>query len=398
MTTRPARRVKHPMPETQKFNTHVCLVSAQATPNLLPLLDERWRPLKVVLATSEAMRSQSDALAALLRTKGVKVETLQLRNAYDYSALCDDFLGFLATRADTSMALNVTGGTKLMAVAAQEVFRADQRAAFYVNIESDEIVFLGGGHSAPLQAKLKIAESLRAHGYTTQAGETPQISARQRDLAARLVDHVATAGRALGQINNLAQQAKPSLQCQLTVDQLDSLTLAQMLGLFADAGYVTQAHGVLKFPDESSRAFVNGGWLELHLLQVLTDLRGTHAGITDIALNLQVVHPDGRTKNELDVAFMYRNTLHIIECKTANLAQPGITQDDKATEAIYRMESLLKLGGLRTRGMIVDYRGAFAASEANRKRAQLARIEVLSAGDLKDAKGQVARRWFAAQA
>ena len=235
MTARPSRPRDHPMPEAQKFNTHVCLVSAQATPNLLPLLDERWRPLKVVLATSEAMRSQSDALAALLRTKGVKVEALQLRDAYDYSALCDDFLGFLAASADTSMALNVTGGTKLMAVAAQEVFRADQRAAFYVNIENDEIVFLGGGHSTPLQAKLKITESLRAHGYTTQGGETPQISARQRDLAARLVDHVGAAGRALGQVNSLAQQARSSLHCKLTDDQLDSLALAQMLGLFPPA-------------------------------------------------------------------------------------------------------------------------------------------------------------------
>lgn len=386
------------MPEAQKFNTHVCLVSAQATPNLLPLLDPHWRPLKVVLATSEAMKPQSEAMAALLRTKGIRVETLPLRDAYDYSALCDDFLGFLAANADESVALNVTGGTKLMAVAAQEVFRADHRAAFYVNIENDEIVFLGGGHSAPLQAKLKIAESLRAHGYTTQGAETPQISARQRDLAARLVDHVSTAGRALGQLNSLAQQARLALQIKLTDDQLDSRALAQMLGLFADAGYVTQAHDGLKFPDESSRAFVNGGWLELHLLHVLNDLRGAHSGITDVALNLQVVHPDGRTKNELDVAFMYRNTLHIIECKTANLAQTGTTHDDKATEAIYRMESLLKLGGLRTRGMIVDYRGAFATSQANRKRAQLARIEVLSAGELKDAKGQVARRWMAMQA
>ncbi len=386
------------MPEPQKFDTHVCLVSAQATPNLLPLLDERWRPLKVVLATSEAMKSQSEALAGLLRTKRVKVETLQLRDAYDYNSLCDDFLGFLATSTDESIALNVTGGTKLMAVAAQEVFRADQRAAFYVNIENDEIVFLGGGHSTPLQAKLKIAESLRAHGYTTQGGEPAQVSAKQRDLTARLVDHVGASGRALGQINSLAQQARSSLRCKLTEDQLDSRALAQMLGLFADAGCLMQAHGDLTFPDESSRAFVNGGWLELHLLQVLNDLRGAHAGITDIALNLQVIHPDGRTKNELDVAFMYRNTLHIIECKTANLAQPGATQDDKATEAIYRMESLLKLGGLRTHGMIVDYRGAFAASEANRKRAQLTRLQILSAGELRDAKGQLARRWLAAQA
>ena len=385
------------MSEPQKFDTHVCLVSDQATPNLLPLLDERWRPRTVVLATSSKMKPRSEALSGLLQTKGIKVETLPLRDVYDYASLCDDFLGFLAASSDQNVALNVTGGTKLMAVAAQEVFRANDRPAFYVNIETDEIVFLSGGHSAPLNTKLKIVESLRAHGYATQGGETPQITAAQRDLAARLIDHVSSAGRALGQINSLAQQAKPSLRCQMTEDQADSKALSDMLALFGDAGYVRQAGTALTFPDEASRFFVNGGWLEYHLLQVLRDLQGTHT-ITDIAFNLKVIRPGGDTDNEIDVAFMYRNTLHIIECKSANLARSGSTQDDKATEAVYRMESLLKLGGLRTRGMIVDYRGAFAASDANRKRAKVARIEILSGSELKDAKGQIGRRWMNAPA
>jgi hypothetical protein len=385
------------MSEPQKFDTHVCLVSDQATPNLLPLLDERWRPRRVVLATSAAMQARSAALAGLLQTKGVKVETLALRNVYDYSSLCDDLQGFLDAGNDASLALNVTGGTKLMAMAAQEVFRAYERPAFYVSIETDEIVFLSGGHSAPLNTKLKIVESLRAHGYATQGGETPQVTAAQRDLAARLIDHVSTAGRALGQINGLAQQAKPSLRCQMTEAEFDSKALSHMLALFADAGYVSQAGTALTFPDEASRFFVNGGWLEYHLLQVLRDLQGTHP-VTDIAFNLKVIRPGGDTDNEIDVAFMYRNTLHIIECKSANLARAGATQDDKATEAVYRMESLLKLGGLRTRGMIVDYRGAFAASDANRKRAKAARIEILSGSELKDAKGQIGRRWMNAPA
>ena len=383
------------MPETQKFDTHVCLISDQATPNLLPLLDEAWRPRKVVLATSTLMTERSNALAGLLKTKGIAVEVLALRDVYDYASLCEDFLGFLASRQGETVALNVTGGTKLMAVAAQEVFRADDRQAFYVSIETDEIVFLSGGHGAALNAKLKIAESLRAHGYIAHGGETPQINGAQRDLTARLVDRVSSFGPALGQINSLAQQAKATLQCQMTDAQADSKKLADMIDLFAQAGYVKQLGATLKFADEASRFFVNGGWLEYHLLQTLRDLQGTHP-ITDITLNLKVTHPDGITQNEIDVAFMLRNTLHIIECKTANLAQPGVTQDDKATETVYRMESLLKLGGLRTRGMIVDYRGAFSASEANRKRAQLSKLAILSGSELKDAKGQIARRWMAA--
>lgn len=383
------------MSEPQKFDTHVCLVSDQATPNLLPLLDERWRPRTVVLATSSKMKPRSEALSGLLQTKGIKVETLALRDVYDYASLCDDFLGFLAASSDQNVALNVTGGTKLMAVAAQEVFRANDRPAFYVNIETDEIVFLSGGHGAPLNTKLKIVESLRAHGYVTQGGETPQITAAQRDLTARLIDRVGTSGRALGQINSLAKQAEPSLRCRMTEEQANLKDLSEVLGLFADAGYIRQAGTALTFPDESSRFFVNGGWLEYHLLQVLRDLQGTHP-ITDIAFSLKVLRPGGDTDNEIDVAFMYRNTLHIIECKSANLARSGSTQDDKAKEAVYRMESLLKLGGLRTHGMIVDYRGAFTASDANRFLAQRARIETLSGSELKDAKAQIEHRWLKA--
>lgn len=201
----------------------------------------------------------------------------------------------------------------------------------------------------------------------------------------------------MGQINSLAQQARATLQCQLTDAQADSKKLADMIDLVAQAGHVKPLGATLKFADEASRFFVNGGWLEYHLLQTLRDLQGTHP-ITDITLNLKVTHPNGITQNEIDVAFMLRNTLHIIECKTANLAQAGVTQDGKATETVYRMKSLLKLGGLRTRGMIVDYRGAFSASQANRKRAQLSKLAILSGDELKDAKGQIARRWMAAAA
>ena len=58
------------------------------------------------------------------------------------------------------------------------------------------------------------------------------------------------------------------------------------------------------------------------------------------------------------------------------------------------MESLLKLGGLRTRGMVVDYRGQLSQSEANRKRAEEAGIAIVSGPQLKDLKGAISRLWL----
>jgi hypothetical protein len=390
---------------TQK--TQLCLVSAQATPNLLPLLDETWRPNKVVLACSAPMKSRALALRAVVQTKaqGMEVTLLDLPDAYNYAALSDTFLNFLAEHEHEDIALNVTGGTKLMAVAAQEAFREAGKPVFYVSVETDEVLLIGASSDkpvAPLRAKLKVHEMLRAHGYQVTAQAPPQISRDLRDLTARLIDHVASSGRALGAFNALARVARDAnLRAELNEDQRDSRALGDIIALFEDAGLLRQAGNTLIFKNEESRVFANGGWLEAHVFEALQSLRAQHEALTDVALGVRVQFEGAQgkatsnDKNEIDVAFLYRNTLHLIECKTANLALQGASGDDnKATEAIYKMESLLKLGGLRTKGMVVDYRGQFASNPANQKRAQEADIAIVSGVQLKDLRGLISRKWL----
>lgn len=390
------------------YTTHLCLVSAQATPNLLPLIDETWRPAKVVLACSEQMKPEAAALRSVIQTKcpGMLVETLDLPDAYDYSALSDIFLSYLSEHEQDNIALNVTGGTKLMAVAAQEVFRSAEKPVFYVNVESDEVLVIGKqAASQPLRAKLKVHEMLRAHGYTVTAQEHPQITRELRDLTARLIDHVASAGSALGAVNALARNARgvPGLKVEISVEQAGSRTLMDILALFSDANMLRLTGRIIAFTSEDARFFVNGGWLESHVFEALQSLRAQHESLSDVAMGVRIsfdnsarkgVNHKAKDKNEIDVAFLYRNTLHLIECKTANLAQGGKGDDNKATEALYKMESLLKLGGLRTRGMVVDYRGQLSQSEADRQRAAEAGIEIVSGSQLKDLKGTIARLWL----
>ena len=385
------------------YQTHLCLVSAQATPNLLPVLDESWRPKKVVLACSVQMKQNALSLRAVLQSKcpGLTVETLELPNAYDYTALSDVFLSYLAECTDDNIALNVTGGTKLMAVAAQEVFRSAGKPVFYVNVENDDVLVIGEqAASQPLRAKLKVHEMLRAHGYSVSTQDQPQITRELRDLTARLIDHVASAGRALGALNGLARAARENnLRVKLDRDQ-SSLALGDLVALFMDAGLLRQQGDELIFRDEDARFFANGGWLEFHVYEALQSLRTQHESLTDVAMGVRVsfggVDPrsKARDKNEIDVAFLYRNSLHLIECKTANLAQGGKGDDSKATEALYKMESLLKLGGLRTRGMVVDYRGQLSSSESDRQRAAEAGIAIVSGHQLKDLKGAISRLWL----
>jgi hypothetical protein len=384
-----------------QIETHVCLVSAQATPNLLPVFDEAWRPRRVVLAASDQMTNAAQAVERVIKGMGlgIKVEIFRLPDPYDYQALFAAFVDLAGDHARASgLALNVTGGTKLMAVAAQEVFRENRLPVFYVSVETDEIIVLGGERrSDPLRAKFKVKDMLDAHGFSVESSRKPQVRAEVRDLSARLIDRVGDSGPALGQLNYLASEARSNsgLEVNLNEWQRDSRSLHEIVGLFEDAGQLKLINGrSIRFPSEAARFFVNGGWLEDHVYQVIQDIRGQDDRLTDVAMSVKMVYPDHRTRNEADIAFLHRNTLHLIECKTANLAANSGGGDDKATEAVYKMETLLKLGGLRTRGLIVDYRGALSAHSVNIDRAKAAGIKVVGGRQLRDLRGWLQREWL----
>ncbi|OIN92215.1 MAG: hypothetical protein AUJ20_08470 [Comamonadaceae bacterium CG1_02_60_18] len=389
----------------QTCTLHLCLVSDQATPNLLPLLDPAWHPATVVLATSERMKHNALALKSVMQTKGqgLKIELLDLPDAFDYGALADAFLNFLAAHEGQRVALNATGGTKLMALAAQEVFRSQGLPVYYVNVENDTVVVLGERTPAPpLRAQLKVHELLRAHGHTVDVPEQPQVTAALRDLTARFIDQIEHAGRALGVLNYLALQAQDAggLSAKLSPEQLGSEALGELIGQLSDAGLVRQAGLQLSFKNELARFFAAGGWLEWHVLEQVQSLRGQMPqALTDVVCGLSVRFanpPKGRAgldKNEIDVAFLYRNTLHIIECKTANLAASDAT-GTRASAAIYKLESLRRLGGLRTRAALIDYRGALAPGSVDRARAEEDGLLVISGRELRDLAGVLQRRWL----
>jgi len=312
------------------YQTHVCLVSAQATPNLTPALDETLKPQRMVLATSPDMQRRADALAIVLKRKGIAVDRLEIADAYDYAGIEDALLSWLSAHDRDDVALNVTGGTKLMAMAAQSVFSGNGKPIFYVNAETDEVLFLGRRDQAHrLDVRLNLRDYLEAHGYNLARSPTrPDIRAELRDLCDRLIDRVESAGVALGQLNWLALEARNSLRSPPLDDrQSDSIVLRDVIDLFAEAKVLKVVDQRLVFPDEMARAFANGGWLEFHVYRALSDL-APGENITDRALNLEVIAPDGRTRNELDAAFLQGNRLHIVETKASNLAAVGASGDD----------------------------------------------------------------------
>ncbi|MCG6336671.1 DUF1887 family protein, partial [Vibrio alginolyticus] len=139
---------------------------------------------------------------------------------------------------------------------------------------------------------------------------------------------------------------------ELSEKQQGYRELNMLLADLVEAQIATYENGILTFANEDARRFSNGEWLETLVHSTVKQIQDDMPTIQDHSLNVQVYRQLGEreVRNELDVASVVNNKLHIIECKTKGMRDDG---DD----TLYKLESLRDLlGGLQARAMLVSFR------------------------------------------
>lgn len=368
---------------------HVCLISAQDAPNLLPTLDPTLKPDEVVLLVSSKMQPAATALAGVLKELGVKIHSVPIANEHDYSSIEQTLLDVAAAHEGHDILLNLTGGTKLMALVAQSVAGEAGWRSFYVDVDTDTIAWLDR-ESPPqrLGEQLRLRHYLRSYGFELPESPTrPQISRAQRELTQTLIAQIGSLEAPITQLNWLAQQAEEQrrLISPMNQQQQDSRSLEALLRHFTDAGMLRVERDSLIFADEAARDFAKGGWLEHHVYDCVASATGP-LKIRDKAINLTV--SSRGVVNELDIALMARNRLFVIECKTARMDKP---EAPKANDTLFKLaEVCRRVGGLGTRGMLASYR---PLREPEKKLAQALNIELVCGRELSDLDARL-RGWI----
>jgi len=345
--------------------THLCLVSAQATPNLTPALNPATKPERVILLTSPDMERRADWLDGVLRTRGIRVERWTIGDAWDVERIQFRVLELLERETEAvpgkTIALNATGGTKPMSIAAYEAFRAYDLPIFYVHPEHDRLIWLhpNGRQALDLVNRLHLKHFLLAHGARIEGIERSGIPPRLSALTQWLVRRVHTFGTSLATLNYLAMKAENGLVSpEMDSRALGNQRLQALIDRFADSGLFEVRGRRLYFPDEAARFYVNGGWLEEHVYDILRGLRKELPQIQDLARSVDIARETQRgdaVPNEIDVACLAENRLYLIECKTRTWSDGG--SSGPGANALYRLDTLGDLlGGLQARAMLVSYR------------------------------------------
>ncbi len=349
------------------ITTHLILVSAQPIPNLTPILDDTLRPKKVVMLVSPDMQERSKALENIYKPRGISVERCLIDNPWNASRISDQVMDILAQYPDGGIALNATGGTKLMSIAAYEVFRSENLPIFYVHPEHDRLIWLSPKQpDLDLSDRLKLKEYLMAYGAdTVEIADPSGVSAPIRQLTQDILQGISRYAAELGTLNYLAYQAdNPKLTCEIEAGPQSKPLLWELLELFETAGLCKINGHSLRFIDENARFTANGGWLEMHTYGLCLNLKKT-LGIQDVACNITINRqPAGRTvvKNEIHIGLIKANRLHLIEYKTQRF------KEDKDADVLYKLDSLRDLiGGLQGRAMLVSFNHLDKTSRARAK-------------------------------
>lgn len=369
---------------------HLCILSGQSLPNLLPLC--QYRPQRIALAVSPDMESRIQPMIATLLKAGLieraeDVISLPGMPDSDYASMLTwsrQHVGLLRQcLPDHQLVLNATGGTKLMsqalAIACQE---QTDSAVLYCDTIHDSIEWLAPRlQREPLPANLlDSATILKANGIERDSSLSDEIEwcalvEARGELTRWLASEAAgSLGSFFPALNHALHELKSELLPQVAVfgkpasssawrEALRRLEQHELLGLAEPM--IPTAPPKLQIESADALRYLSGGWLEEYLWLCMRD-----AGLQDVHCSQQIsaeLGSDEESKlNELDLVVGHRNRVLVIECKTADLLRPGAYN-----QMLDKLDSLGKrTGGLLTQCWLVAARWPHH-SEAQQNRLRL---------------------------
>lgn len=375
---------------------HVGIIDQDPVRLVTPLLDLRTVSNHIVFVGDESQRDMYQRLDSVLAQRGITSELFVIPSIVDtrlikqsIQSLADE----LKSRGE-EVKLNASCGLRHRLLSVYEVFRTYHWPIFVVEPNSDKLCWLypDGHEDTQVQDRITIADYLTIFGARAEFNDVeipPQLDRKLHQLGERWASNALELGPGLATLNYLATTCRKEqrLDVELSDKQQGYRELNMLLADLVEAQIATYENGVLTFANEDARRFSNGEWLETLVHSTIKQIQDDMPTIQDHSLNVQVYRQLGEreVRNELDVASVVNNKLHIIECKTKGMRDDG---DD----TLYKLESLRDLlGGLQARAMLVSFR---PLRHNDITRAEDLGLALIGPDELKDLKKHLTE-WFA---
>jgi len=330
----------------------VSLVSEQTIPNILAI--HYFKPDEVLFISSEKMEAMNKT-SAILKT----LERLGLNYKSDPVVVKEDSIldchkklnKRIEGKEDADFLVNLTGGTKIMSIAAYEFFRQEYKCKMiYIPIPKNKFItpfpIKSPDKPVTLDLRLDVVQYLIAYGLKVLNEEKlkkyKDEASHRRELSEYIVKHYQNIKALFSWLYEQLSPYRNKNRCSFNEKFKDAtFEESQFLEKF---GFAYHDSTVSKELTRSEIKYLTGGWLEEFCFNIISEFIGK--GIDDAVIGLRIKNNLGE-ENEFDVMFTKDNSLYFVECKS--LDHP----EDRSTYALYKIGALQKDFGLKVKCFFV---------------------------------------------
>lgn len=334
----------------------VCLLSDQQIPNLLSI--HALKRDHLVLIETPKMKETGKArhLLEALKCGGLDFDGRSTRQSIKHEDSISDTLASLravySIFPSAKWTANITGGTKIMSIAAYEFFKAMGADIFYIEVSKpDELRQVLDGKTISCARSLTCKEFLRAYGFSFQDTSASEQFARKLLPLARAIARQPDALKLDLSDEQRKQLRKGKLALEPGMIQISGKPLirafqkeldrrrrcrhnSELVPFGLEESSPGSAVSLTGKIDKYTGEFLSGGWLEAFLFCLL-DKHRKPLEIPDVHMGIKPFTDDKEGGNDLDVAFIRRYAFCVMECKT------GMSHD-RSFDALYKLEAVLE--------------------------------------------------------
>lgn len=296
-----------------------CLVSEQTIPNILPAL--QLKPDLVYLISTIDQAAKGVIIADFLRSKGINCEQKENFDPYDVISITEKLKELTDARPDDSFVLNVTGGTKLMALAAYSVFNKPGREIFYCNTLGNSIKYLYPFvEDIPLNSELNVPSFLAACGYK-MSHDSKVVLTPEKTVFFKLVRN--------GSIKNIHRLFEVLRKSPANYESLLKETGFGHFEFKRNGKLFTLSSQKHFLELTATKKFFDGFWLEEYCYWYSKTILGLNP-----LSSVNISSKEG-TMNEVDLMFVHNSRLYLVSCKSGDFDKKDLVE----------IESLKSLAG-----------------------------------------------------
>lgn len=289
----------------------VSILSKHTLPNYLFIREMTGQYDELVfITTPEADKENRDL--QMERALGIEERTAVYISidGNDYRKALDDLKSWKVRDGDKYI-VNLTGGTKMMSLAVHDYFAAFDTQFYYVPIGKNTCYNLNTGEWKPISYRATLKDYFSLYGINYEC-------INEHDF-----------GHSKEEAYGIFEQVRRN-----------KFRLPAFLWNAQEA------------PTADLRKYYAGEWFEHFAYFKLKET--LNLADDDIALSLKIFRKatDPHNDNELDVAFMYENALHVVECKVSMYGSPGRSPRDVVEEYLYKLAAISKDFGLQVKSYL----------------------------------------------